>query len=204
MNFIKKIYLFLTGSFIKIRDKFIVPPYSEKRRIILEYKKKYGLEVLIETGTFLGDTVNEFKKDFHKVVSFELSADLAAKAKERFREDANVTIVEGDSGLLLKEYLKDINQPCLFWLDGHYSSEFFLGETFIATAKGEKNTPIVKELDAVFSHPVKGHVVLIDDARCFNGKDDYPTIAELKSQIGSKGKDLRLTVKRDIIRIVND
>ena len=86
-----------------------------------------------------------------------------------------------------------MNEPCLFWLDGHYSEGI--------TAKGQLNTPILAELNHILNHSIKDHVILIDDARCFNGLDDYPTIDELKKIIVDKKPALQFSVADDIIRI---
>lgn len=201
MNFAQKVIWKIKFEYLKIKDKIIIPSYEKKRKINLEYKSQFGLNIFIETGTFLGDTIEQFKNNFKQLISFELSEELAEKAKQKFSNQQNVIIVVGDSGKLLPAYLKEITEPCLFWLDGHYSSEFFMGDEYIITAKGEKNTPIVEELKAILSHPVKKHVILIDDARCFNGRDDYPTKKQLKQLVTSYTKDLSVVVKNDIVRI---
>jgi|GEM_PF-6764752 len=48
--------------------------------------------------------------------------------------------------------------------------------------KGEEECPIYEELDEVFKsgiHPV----LLIDDAKCFNGENDFPTIENLSKYV---------------------
>lgn len=185
----------------KQMEKLIIPEYSEKRIIIKRYKKLFDLKVLIETGTFLGETIDTFKDEFDQLISFELSEELATKAKEKFKKHKHINIITGDSGKLMVDILKEIQQPCLFWLDGHYSSEFFIGKDFIKTAKGEKETPIIEELTTIFNHSIDSHVVLIDDARCFNGKNDYPTLGELKKLIHDLSPNSKVVVKRDILRI---
>jgi hypothetical protein len=40
--------------------------------------------------------------------------------------------------------IKDLNEPAIFWLDGHYSSGI--------TAKGDKICPIFEELDSIFNN----------------------------------------------------
>ncbi len=201
MTFAQKVIWRIQFIYKKVRDKIIIPPYEEKREIILAYKKQFGLNIFIETGTFFGETIEQFKNDFWQLISFELSKELAERASKKFIDQQNVIIVNGDSGKLLQVYLPEISEPCLFWLDGHYSSEFFVGGEYIVTAKGEKATPIIEELSTILSHKVNGHVVLIDDARCFTGKDDYPTIKALRKIVRKSGKDLSVKVKRDIIRI---
>ncbi len=176
-----------------------IPSYEFKRAEIDHYRQNYNLNVLVETGTFLGDTVEYFKDKFDSVYSIELSKEFANKAKIKFAKDQNVKIVQGDSGLILADLVNEINQPALFWLDGHYSSEFYFGDQYFITAKGEKNTPILNELKNIFSNSHQ-HIILIDDARLFIGKDDYPTISELQNLI--KTTPYTLTTKNDIIYIL--
>jgi hypothetical protein len=177
------------------------PPYELKREILNSYKDKYALKIFVETGTFFGDTVEYFKNSFKKVYSIELAEDLAKKAQKRFEHDRQVEIIQGDSGSLLKGILKDINEPVLFWLDGHYSSEFFIGDEYIRTARTDKDTPVVEELDTILSSPIN-HVILIDDARGFDGLGDYPSISSIKRKVRkSKGSAYNYKVENDIIQI---
>jgi hypothetical protein len=169
------------------------PPHIVKEELIRDYAKTFNTQVLIETGTYLGDMVHAMRKHFSKIISFELDQTLAAQAQERFANDNHITIVQGDSGKLLGNYLANINEPCLFWLDGHYSGGI--------TAKGTLETPIKNELTAILSHPVDGHVILIDDARCFTGENDYPTLDELKNFVAERKPNHKFSVETDAIRI---
>lgn len=165
------------------------PPHVIKEELIRDYAKTFNTHVLIETGTYLGDMVHAMRKSFTRIISFELDQTLAAQAQDRFAGDNHIEIVQGDSGKLLSDYLKNIDEPCLFWLDGHYSGGI--------TAKGSLETPIKNELTSILSHPVDGHVILIDDARCFTGENDYPTLDELKSFVAERN----FSVEHDVIRI---
>jgi hypothetical protein len=201
MALISSLVFRIKYQYKKLKEKLIIPSYEEKRAVILSYKKKHNASVLIETGTFLGDTIEQFKNDFEKIISFELSPELAAKAAKRFENYQHITIIKGDSGKLLTKYLENTDVPCLFWLDGHYSSEFFIGNELIKTAKGDKNTPVVEELKTILSHRIKDHVILIDDARIFTGEHDYPSIPELKKIVSDYCNKFSFVVKKDIIRI---
>lgn len=169
------------------------PPYSEKIKIIGACGKEYDLDTLIETGTYLGDTIFALKDQFKKLISIELDPGFYAKAIERFRPYKQVSILEGDSGTVLPKVLENINTPTLFWLDGHYSG--------IGTAKGNADTPVFKEITSVINHHVKGHVMLIDDARCFNGDNDYPTLWNVVRTVKKLDPTLSIIVENDIIRI---
>lgn len=169
------------------------PPHIVKEELIRDYARTFNTQILIETGTYLGDMVHAMKKSFARIVSFELDQKLAAQAQQRFAKDNHVEIVQGDSGKLLGDYLATINEPCLYWLDGHYSGG--------VTAKGALETPIKNELTAILSHPIEGHVILIDDARCFTGENDYPTLDELRNFVAERKPNHKLTVEHDVIRI---
>jgi hypothetical protein len=169
------------------------PPHIVKELVIKDYARTFGTSVFVETGTYLGDMVYAVRKSFSRILSFELDQKLSEQARKRFAADSHIEIIHGDSGKLLKDYLKTIDQPCLFWLDGHYSGGI--------TAKGALVTPIKNELHCILSHPIEGHVVLIDDARCFTGDDDYPTLEELRIFVSERKPGWRFIVESDVIRL---
>lgn len=135
---------------------------QNKSLILLEYKTFF--EIFVETGTHEGDMVERMKNYFRKIYSIELDEKLYQKAKDRFKEDY-IEIIHGDSAVELKKLLSKIHKPILFWLDAHWGGAITSG-----------NSPIKKELEAIFGHSIKKHVILIDDARHF----DLPTIREIK------------------------
>ena len=169
------------------------PPHVVKETLIKDYARAFNTRILVETGTYLGDMVYAMRKSFSRIISFELDQALYEQARQRFAADGHIEIVHGDSGQLLPDYLTSINEPCLFWLDGHYSGGI--------TARGELDTPIKSELDHVFAHPIAGHVILIDDARCFTGKNDYPTLDELQRYVSERTQGWQFSVKDDVVRI---
>jgi hypothetical protein len=178
-----------------------IPEYSEKRAIILSYKEKYKPDIFVETGTLFGDTVQILSSNFKKLYSIELSEELAIKAKKRFDNLKHISIVQGDSGVEIDSILKIITEPVLFWLDGHYSGDFYHRDELIKTAKGVLNTPVEKELELIMQSGFP-HIVLIDDAREFTGSNDYPTIKQLRHLLKKSKFGYQLSVDRDIIRIV--
>lgn len=176
------------------KKEFILTSHQRKQEIILEYKYKYGCDILIETGTYLGDMVFAQLNKFKKIYSIELGVELFEKAKERFKDNHDVSILQGDSGNVLPELIEEINEPIIFWLDGHYSSGI--------TALGEKECPIYEELKSILLSSHKyNHVILVDDARCFIGKNDYPTIKELYTYVTQENERYNISVQEDIIRL---
>ena len=168
------------------------PPHFIKQEMIRKFQRKYGYTILVESGTFLGDMVAAQRSYFSNIVSIELDGYLFRKAARRFEHDAHIRIVQGDSGKVLPDILKDVMEPCLFWLDGHYSSG--------VTAKGEKECPVFEELDAILL-PGKNlnHVILIDDARLFSGKGGYPTMDELTTFVKGINENYSVEIENDVI-----
>lgn len=171
----------------------VPPPHIHKIAVVQQYANEFHTDVLIETGTYIGETITACKSIFKKLISIELDRKLYENACRIFADEKHIFIYQGDSGQLLQNILADINEPCLFWLDGHYSEGF--------TAKGDLNTPIVNELKHIFYHQIKSHVILIDDARCFTGKDDYPDLNTLQSMVKDHDPSLQFSMSDDIIRI---
>ncbi len=172
----------------------IPPPLLIKRNIVTEYQQKYKYNTFIETGTYLGDMVEFHKKRFKQIISIELEVNLFEKARKRFRNDKNITIVQGDSGKVLPEILNNINEPVIFFLDGHYSG----GET----AKGDKVCPIYEELNAILNSKIN-HIILIDDANLFIGNGEWPKIDELTKYVKSRNEKYQVEINDDIIRFYN-
>jgi hypothetical protein len=168
----------------------IPPPPVVKQKLIRDTQKQYGYNILVETGTYLGYMVSAQKRNFKKIFSIELDHKLHERAVRKFGSRKNIKLIQGDSGEKLADVTKEINEPAIFWLDGHYSGGF--------TAKGESNCPIWKELDIVFSNR-NDHIILIDDARDFKGENDYPTVEEVKTYIKAKNPNYTVFVENDII-----
>lgn len=197
-NFFKKGVIQENGNYEIISewvkgDKQMPPPHLVKQLAIKNEKAASGCNILVETGTYFGDMVEAQKPFFEKVYSIELGEELYSNAAKRFEEDKNVFILKGDSGVILYELMPEIFEPTIFWLDGHYSAGI--------TVRGEKECPIFEELTAIFGAKELNHIILIDDARLFNGTNDYPSVKELVEFIEIKNKKFSLTIKEDIIRI---
>lgn len=169
----------------------IPPPHSAKQKIIQKYAQQNLCNTLVETGTYLGDTVYSQRENFSRIISIELSSRLFKAAQNRFRNYTHIKILYGNSGKVLPEIMPGITSRSLFWLDGHYSSG--------KTARGERESPVFEELQAIFSSNELCHVILIDDARLFNGKRDYPTIEELETYIYEKNPDYNISLESDIL-----
>lgn len=142
-----------------------------KAALILQYKAS-RLNTFVETGTNEGGMIDRVGSRFQKIYSIELDDFLYNKAQERFQAAKNVRLLHGDSAYEIKKILAELHEPALFWLDAHGSGTIT-----------SENTPILKELEAIFNHTTQGHVILIDDARHFTRR----TISKMKKLTKIRG-----------------
>lgn len=168
------------------------PPVKEST--VTEYGREWNIGNLIETGTFEGTMTNGQKDHFRCIVTIELDRALYESAKQRFKDFPHIHVLHGDSGVMLVEALRLVTGPTLFWLDAHYSGG--------VTAKAELETPILKELSIIASRGNRGDVILIDDARHFGWRSDYPRLTKIRQFVKKHLPDYQVTVESDLIRIV--
>lgn len=140
--------------------------------------------VFVETGTFMGDGINNaLKAGFQKIYSIEVAQQYIKLTSERFRkeiEEGIVNIIFGDSKLVMGDVIKNIDEPITFWLDAHWD---------YGPGKGEVYCPLYEELTFIKNHKLKDHLILIDDMRV----------------IGNASHHWGKTVQRDrIIELINE
>jgi hypothetical protein len=138
--------------------------------------------------------VHALKGEFEQIQSIELDDFLFERAKRRFMRYPHIRILHGDSASMLPLALVSVDRPTLFWLDAHYSGGI--------TACGGRHAPILLELDHIFHHPIRGHVIVIDDARLFGTDPAYPTLEQLREYIDAQSPSRKFEVVDDAIRIV--
>jgi hypothetical protein len=164
-----------------VRQGMPLPPIpAAKRRFILASLARHGLKTFVETGTFKGDTLAAVATTGARALSVELSHDYFNRANQRFSGRKNVELHQGDSGDVLPRIVATLQEPALFWLDGHYSA----GET----AHGALASPISAEVQCIFGSPIKGHVILIDDAHEFTGEGGYPELGRFLTTVAETGR----------------
>ena len=177
----------------KLRGEPVRSPHLLKQRTVREYGEKFKLRTLVETGTYYGEMVAAMRRRFDAIYSVEYDHQLAQRAQKKFAQWPHIHIREGDSQQVVPGLLKSFTAPVLFWLDAGYYGW--------AGLQGDKQR-LTTELEAILRHPVKEHVVLMDDARGLNGQNGAPTVAELKQRIEAEFPWRKVEVKHDILRIV--
>jgi hypothetical protein len=161
-------------------------PHIIKQRTLAEFGARHDLHVMVETGSNLGHMINAQKNRFREIYSIELDTWLAARVKRKFAQWPNIHLYQGDSGKVLPTIVPLLKEPCLFWLDAHW---------------GDISAPIKQELECIYRHPVRDHVMLIDDARYFDGRGDYLAVEDLREHAAREYPGSVVEVKDDIIRI---
>ena len=58
---------------------------------MLDFQKRFSLDMFIETGTYIGEMVNAVRSRFKKIYSIELGPELYQKAVKRFENEKNIT-----------------------------------------------------------------------------------------------------------------
>lgn len=120
--------------------------------------------VFVETGTFIGETLQNVNSYFEEVHSIELSENFYVTAVNNFKKHKNIYLHFGDSSKVLPEVIKHIQKDTIFFLDGHWSNG--------NTAKGEKDCPLLEELKILYDEFAYSSIIIIDDYKLFGTKEN--------------------------------
>ena len=119
----------------------------------------YGTDYFVETGTFHGAGVEvAIEAGMSDIRSVETHYDFFIECKNAFCDDTRVQLWHGDSLDLLPTMIEGISDRITFWLDAHDGN---------SPTSGKNRAPLLEELKIIGQHPVKDHVILIDDVRLF-------------------------------------
>lgn len=127
---------------------------------IREYKEKYGLTAMLETGTGHGHDANTgIRSGFTKVLTCEIDKDNRNRAIDESNKNPFIHFYLGDSVEVLPIMLNKLNgEKLLVWLDAH------LGEVPI-----DKQLPLEKELQILTSkRDCSKDVIIVDDLRLYD------------------------------------
>ena len=150
-------------------------PFLEAMLVDLNTAEKYP--IFVETGTHVGSTIFGVEPMFEELHTIEIKEEFYEEARKKYEGD-KISFHLGDSSLLLGDIVKELKQPTIFFLDGHWSSG--------NTGKGKKDVPLYEELCAIrdnFSHKA---IIIIDDYNLF-GKGPQTGLAEDWSDITTHG-----------------
>jgi hypothetical protein len=122
-------------------------------------KNKNQYPYFVETGTYMGETILRFINDFEKSYTIELSDELHKIFNQKDYDRNKLKSLLGDSSIILKEVINELNGNTIFFLDGHFSS--------CGTAKGVKDVPLIEELKLINDNFNYESLIIIDDLRLF-------------------------------------
>jgi hypothetical protein len=167
-----------------------------KFRQIRHEARRCGARTFIETGAYLGVTTRRCAPIFERVLTIEIDAALAARARAYLSDHGNVEVHHGDAVDLLPALLArpDMRDVFLF-LDGHHSG----GET----GHGNVPEPALLELEAIARHVQKVRGFIIDDFRCFGVVPGYPSKGELLAACERLFPTFELRVNLDQLIVVS-
>lgn len=126
-------------------------------KLMEKMKNCFGVETLIETGSFDGITAAMAALHFKEVHTIEISSKLYRRTKKKLKEHKNAYCYRGDSSKELLPIIQRAKGPLLFWLDAHYSG----GDT----AQSACGDPIDLEIMQIQKSGRLDSVILIDDIR---------------------------------------
>lgn len=166
-------------------------PHLLKQKVVREYGEKFGLKILVETGTYYGEMVAAMKRHFDRIYSIEFVPELAERAQRKFAGEEHIKIFCGDSRVVIPEVLAVLKVPALFWLDAGYYG--WIGK------QGDQQR-LSAELEMILSHPLQ-HIILLDDARGLTGRDGVPSGGDVKAYVESTFPTRQVRVEHDIMRV---
>ena len=112
----------------------------------------------IETGTYNCETTFGLEPYFNKLYTIEFSEKYYNNTKNKYYGD-KINFILGDSSIVFQTLLPTINDKCIFFLDGHWSS----GDT----GKSEKDCPLVEEITHINNLFQNEAIIIVDDFRLF-------------------------------------
>jgi hypothetical protein len=85
---------------------------------------KYKPDIIIETGTYKGDTTKFFASFGVPVITTEINPDFQAEAKEKLKSFDNITFYLGDSPVEIEKIIPELqNKKIIFFLDAHWGDD---------------------------------------------------------------------------------
>ena len=142
--------------------------------------------IFFETGTCTGCTIFAMERYFSQLYTVEIKDDLFWNLINNYKSN-KIKFYFGDSSIILKEKVESLNNNTIFFLDGHYSH--------CGTGRGEKDCPLLEELEAIMEKFKHEAIIIINDFRLFGKGPKKGGFAEDWEDI-SKEKVLEIVKSR--------
>lgn len=115
-------------------------------------------KTFIETGTAMGWTIFSMEPYFDNLFTIEISELYYTLTKDKYNGN-KINFILGDSTYMLNDILGKIDNDTIIFLDGHFSSG--------NTGKGDKDCPLLEELESINNNFKHNAIIIIDDHRLF-------------------------------------
>jgi hypothetical protein len=130
---------------------------------IKEYRKVltdnpgYDIEVMYESGTNSGTTLFHMQPYFKEIYTCEILMNLYLSTMQKSIEKGfkNIFFYCGDTLDILPKICEQINEPMLFWLDGHYFKH--------GKGRGRVDPPMKEELEIILEKHNQNSIIMIDN-----------------------------------------
>jgi hypothetical protein len=144
------------------------PSDRAKRRHLQRVFTQRGHAVLVESGTYLGGTVQFMLPFAERIISVEIEPALHEAARRRFAAAPNVDLRLGDGAELIPRIVSELDQAPLLWLDGHFTGG-------VNTRPGAAIEPAPMILERLGTCP-PGTTIVVDDLRLFGRDNGFPGV----------------------------
>ncbi len=132
--------------------------YNLLKNIKVEGPVETSYPTFVETGTWTGATILAMEKHFSKLHTIEVKKKFHRDAKSKYNGN-KIDFHLGDSSKVLHELIPKLTGNTVFFLDGHWSSG--------NTGRGDKDCPLVEEVEAIHAKHTYAAIIIIDDYRLF-------------------------------------
>jgi hypothetical protein len=160
---------------------------------IREIKERYNLDIFIETGTGLGDSLSYvYNFDFEELYSIELYKEVYDVVYEKFKNKLNIKIINKSSYDGLNDILSklDKNKRILFWLDAHFHGSDFGYTTYGSEKDNKIRIPLEEEIKLISSYRKDcNDYFIIDDLRIYEDGDFQNGNWDDRKKFGGDGID---------------
>lgn len=120
--------------------------------------KPVPFPIFVETGTYLGETLQVMEPIFNKLYTIEIKEEFINNVKSRYI-GTKINFICGDSSVELEKLSSVLDDNTVFFLDGHWSAG--------NTGKGEKDCPLYEEVTGIANNFRHTGIIIIDDFRLF-------------------------------------